>query len=151
MTTKYAQKCLVLALIIFCFLSACRKAISVPAPELEKLFGSWVWVRTTGGAFLDTITTADVSYTKTVVFNRNGICKRYKNGKQTDKLKFSLSAKNDASGSGVIYFISYKNVELFDAYKTTPVSQFVDFLGQDTLVLLEDCDDGQNYLYVREK
>lgn len=141
---------MVLALVISCFLSACRKAISVPAPELEKLFGSWVWVRTTGGVFLDT-TTAAAGYTKTVVFNRNGICKRYKNGKQTDKLKFSLSAKNDASDSSVTYFINYKNIELFDGFKTTPSSQFVYFLGQDSLVLLEDCDDGQNYLYVREK
>src|SRR4051812_32598860 len=90
----------VAVLVISVLLTTCRKDISLPDPELEKLFGNWSWVQSCGGFAGQTATPATVGCTRSLEFNKNGIYKCYVNGKQHEKLKFSLTEGVSIYNSG---------------------------------------------------
>ncbi|NTW33356.1 MAG: hypothetical protein HGB12_12165 [Bacteroidetes bacterium] len=90
MKIKYQKFWTVVIVILSFFVTTCRKDISVPNTDLEKLFGTWDWVQTCGGFAGQTTTPTTSGYSQTVEFNKNGIWKIYKDGKQIDKLKFTF-------------------------------------------------------------
>ena len=84
MTTRYQKRWTAGIAIFSFFLTSCSKDISIPNPELEKLFGFWNWIQSSGGIGGQTITPATVGYSQTVEYNNNGIYKIYKDGIQAN-------------------------------------------------------------------
>ena len=136
--------------LISAFMSACRKDITTPNSESEKLFGKWTWVQSAGGIFPSEKSPKTEGYSSSIEFSDKGIYKTFKDGKQTDKMKYSLSEGKSIylPGKGII--IEFKDVGLFDK-DNTPLKQSMQFFGNDTLFLSEECYDCYSHLYVREK
>lgn len=132
-------------------LSACKKSIDLPHPELEKLFGSWEWIGSSGGFSGDNITPSSAGYSKTVEFRKNGVYRWYKNGKLEDKMRFTVT--QDSSSiftNGLAYIIVYSNAGVLgpDNYSHR---ESIRFLSHDTLFLSEECSDCYGHAYVRSK
>lgn len=96
------------------FLTACRKDISLPSQDLEKLFGTWNWVQSSGGFGGQTTSSATAGYSQTIEFNKNGIYKWYKDGKLQDKMKFTVTEGSSIYTTGTAFLIKYKDIRLFD-------------------------------------
>jgi hypothetical protein len=128
-------------------LMTCKKDINVPTQDLEKLFGKWTLL-SSGGGSNGQFYQSDGSVT--IEFYKNGICKTYKNGKQTDKMKFTLSEGPSIFTSGTAYLINYKDIGLFHKNDNHFV-QSIWFQGQDTLDLNEECFDCFAYRYIRKQ
>ncbi len=131
------------------FLTTCRKDISLPSPDLEKLFGSWEWVQSSGGFGGQTTTPISAGYSHTVEFNKNGIYKWYKDGKLQDKMKFTATEGSSIYTTGTAFLIKYKDTGLFDKNEN-PTTQRVTFGGQDTLFLSDECYDCYGHIYIRK-
>lgn len=150
MTTKPQKLFLVTIMTLLFSVTACKKDISIPNPELEKLFGTWNWVQSSGGFSGQAITPTTAGYSQTVEFNQNGSYKIYENGKQKDKMKFSLSSGNSIHSTETAYLIKYKDSGLFDK-ENNSVTQSVRFGGNDTLFLSDECYDCYQHIYIRQK
>jgi hypothetical protein len=149
MTTMH-QKLWIIAIVTFSFfMMTCRKDISVPDTNLEKLFGTWNWVQSTGGFGGQTITPTTTGYSQTVEFGKNGINKIYKNGKQQDKYKFTLTLGTSIHSTGLAYLINYKHTGLFH-YNESITAQSIMFGGQDSLFLCDEASDGYDNIYTRK-
>jgi hypothetical protein len=150
MTTRH-QKHWTIAIVAlsFCF-TTCRKDISVPSTDLDKLFGTWNWIQSSGGFAGQINSPATSGYSQTIEFNKNGIYKIYKDGKQKDKMKFTLTNGTSIYNTGTAYLIKYKDIGLFDKNDHS-VTQSVKFGGQDTLFLNDECYDCYGHIYIRQK
>lgn len=146
-STKF--KAIILIATVSIFLTNCRKDISIPAPECEKLFGTWEWVESSGGISGNIRTPTSDGYTITREFNKNGIYKWYKNGKRQDKMEFSITESSSAFTTKPVFSISYKDIGLFDK-KDAPPPSLVEFIGQDTLFFRGDCPDCLSSVYIRK-
>ena len=129
-------------------LTTCRKDISVPNPDLERLFGKWEWVQSYCG-WSGPSSPATTGYSQTVEFNKNGIYKMYQDGKQKEKRKFTLTEGNSIYTSGTAYLIEYTDTDLIK--KQDYLTQSLTFRGQDTLCLNDEAYDACGYIYVRQK
>lgn len=131
------------------FLTTCKKNISLPSPELEKLFGSWEWVQSSGGFGGQTTTPTSSGDSQTVEFNKNGIYKWYKGDKLQHKMKFSVTEYQSVYTTSPSFVIKYKDTRLF-VNKDFPITQTVTFGGQDSLFLNDECNDCYNHIYIRK-
>jgi hypothetical protein len=143
-------------LFIFIFLSlifvmtSCRKDISVPNPELDKLFDTWDWIRSTGGISGAGESPETTGSSIQIEFNKNGIFKLYKDNKQSSKYKFSLSEGESFYGSGTVYIITYNNMT--ESEKSSPgPNDEIEFRTEDTLILNDQAADGYKGFYVRHE
>jgi len=149
MKTRH-QKLWIIAIVTFSFfMTTCRKDISVPDPNLEKLFGTWNWVQSSGGIGGQTTTPATASYSQTVEFDKDGIYKICKNGKQQEKYKFTLTEDTSIHSTVTAYLINYKHTGLFHSNKSI-TTQSIMFGGQDSLFLSDEAYDGYNNIYTRK-
>ena len=130
------------------FITSCRKDITMPNPELEKLFGSWDWVSTSGGYIGSTKTPVTEGYSAYISFDKKGITKMYKDGKKKETLKYTLTETATAVGNTTAYIIHYKNKGICN--KNTPNQQIIRFGGQDTLFLSDIYSDGFFNIYTRK-
>lgn len=149
--TRY-QKFWILAIAAFSFLAmTCRKNIAIPKnTDFEKLFGSWNWVQSSGGFAGQIITPTTEGYSQTVEFKKNGVYIRYKNGKRTDKMQFTLTEGSSIYTTGLAHLIKYKNTGPIDK-DNTHMTQSVTFGGQDTLFLRDECYDCYTTIYIKRK
>jgi hypothetical protein len=136
--------------LISSFMGACRKDITTPNSASEKLFGKWTWIQSSGGIGGNLKSPKTEGYSNSIEFSDKGIYKTFKDGKQTDKMKYSLTEGKSIylPGKGII--IEFKDIGLFDK-DNTPLKQSMQFFGNDTLFLSEECYDCYSHLYVREK
>ena len=132
-------------------LSACQKSIDLPDPALEKLFGRWDWVRSSGGFTGGTGTTASAGSSHSVEFSKNGVFSYIADGKVKDKVQFKVDVDTYYSYQKA-YLISYNSTGLFGAEQNPYPSELVDFKGDDTLFLTEvGCADCFAHVYVRSR
>ncbi len=131
------------------FLITCKKDTPVPNQSLDKLFGTWTWVQSTGGIGGETTTPATEGYTKKVEFDKNGIYKWFKNSKQQDRMKFTLCEGSSIHTTGTAYLIKYEDVGLFDK-KDHLETQSVTFGERDSLFLNDECWDCYQNVYVKD-
>ena len=150
MTTRYQKRWTAGIAIFSFFLTSCSKDISIPNPELEKLFGSWNWIQSSGGIGGQTITPATVGYSQTVEYNNNGIYKIYKDGIQKDTKKFSLTSGTSIYNPGPAYLIKYKDIDHSDNNYQYSI-QSIRFGGEDSLFLSDECYDCFIHIYTRHK
>jgi hypothetical protein len=149
MTSKHQKLFTIAILALSLFMASCRKDISVPDSSLDKLFGKWNWVQTSGGFTGQINTPALAGYTSTIYFKKTGICKSYENGKEQYKLKFSLSEGTSIYSTGTAYLIKYEQTGLFPK-KATTIAESIRFGGQDSLYLSEEASGGYIYAYVKQ-
>lgn len=148
---KTKQTILTIAVVtISMFLTTCKKDISLPSQDLEKLFGTWEWVNSSGGWAGRTTTPSSEGYSQKIEFNKNGIYKSYRNDKVESKMDFTIKEGKTIYSSGTAYLIEYKNKKLFEKENAiTNITQSVRFIGQDTLCLADEAYDGFGSTYVR--
>jgi len=140
---RYMKHTVTVVLIAFVFLSStCKKAMQVPDPELQKVFGKWQWVSTSGGFAGKTITPASEKYNQRLEFTHDGTYKKYKNDSLVDGKNFSFSQSKSIHGLKQVWIISFDESSLKMA---------VLFLGPDTMILNEQVYDGFSHTYVRIK
>jgi hypothetical protein len=140
----------ILFILIVLNVNACRKDITTPNSEAEKLFGKWMWIQSSGGIGGNSKSPKTEGYSNSIEFSDKGIYKTFKDGKQTDKMEYSLSEGKSIYLPGKGTIIEFKDIGLFDK-DNTPLKQSMQFFGNDTLFLSEECYDCYSHLYVREK
>lgn len=124
-------------------LGAVSKTFSqdVPAPNagLEKLLGTWVWVKSAGGVAGKTTTPKITGHTQTIEFTKEGVEKIYRDGKQESEIKFTVTEvkhKNETE-----YFIAVIGRDL----------QSLKFHGPDVVFIHDKSPDGFDSTYIRKK
>jgi hypothetical protein len=147
---KKHQIILAMAFLAVClFLTSCRKDITVPNSEMNKLFGNWQWIETSGGFAGQVKTPATEGYSQSVEFKSDGIYKLYHDGKQKDKKTFTLSQGSSIHDTVTAVLITYKNTGCGNKTEDV-IKQSVKFGGQDTLFLLDECADCYSFVFVRK-
>jgi hypothetical protein len=133
-------------------MTTCRKDISIPNQELDKLFCSWEWVETNAyGSFGPIANPASEGYSRTIEFDRNGIYRSYKDGKKDEKYKFTISEGTSNYIIGTAYIINYKRTGIVFNNDSPISSQAIQFKGSDTLILHILDYDGYYRIYKRQK
>ena len=135
--------------IILLLFTSCRKDISLPNQELEKLFGTWEWISSSGGFAGITTSHDSVGNTKTIEFTKKGIYKSYKNGDLIEKRKFTIKKGSSIYTSDDANLIIYK--ENLNKNKNHNPNEMIRYLENDTLILYEECYDCYSNLYIRKK
>lgn len=122
---------------------SCKKEMDVPNEEAKLLFGKWELKYISGGfSGGGKPSGEDVEM---VEFSSNGVSKWYKNGKRTDKIKFTITTGESIYGSDK-NVINYKRKTIFQGPAS---SQRIFFQAYDTLTLSDECYDCYSYTYVR--
>ena len=137
-------------LLLGLFTACKKKEISLPDPSLEKLFGRWEWVESGGGLAYHQTSPSTTGCSITIEFERNGIYKEYKNGKHQNRMKFYLSKGSSIYSSVESNLIKYNDTGILDK-NNTPITESIQFAGQDTLYLNQECFDCFGHVYVRKK
>ena len=136
------NKNIILAITVLITFVGCRKDISLQDPSLEKLFGKWDWVNSSGGIAGGTRTPASEGYTFIIEFSKKGIYKTFKNGEVfwVKQGKFSLEKGTSIYHTGEANLINYKDEDR---------KQEIKFAG-DTLYLDDQCYDCYSNVYVKK-
>ena len=111
-------------------------------PELEKIFGKWEWVQSTGGDNWGIYSPALDGYTQSLVLTKKGKYEFFKNDTLQSKYDYWITKEYDKYRHRYVYLLNH---EYF------PFSQEIRFGGTDTLYLDERCDDCFWHIYVRKK
>jgi hypothetical protein len=115
--------------------------ISVPNAELEKLLGTWVWMKSTGGVAGKTTTPRITGHTQSIEFTKDGIEKIYRDGKQESERKFSFTGVKNKHNNGTEYTITIIGGD----------NQSVVFHGPDVIFIHDKLPDGFDSTYIRKK
>ena len=129
-------------------LISCKKEINVPKEDYKKLFGKWEWVYSTGGLAGGVITPETENYNLEIEYKKNGIYKEFKDGKRIEKFTFHFEKAESIFSSGEDYLIFYSKGKFS---KKGVMYHSFNFIGNDTLLLNEECYDCYGNLYVRKK
>jgi hypothetical protein len=127
------------------FLAGCKKEIDLPDPSLIRIFGEWRWISTLKEDTL-LIIPATLGYEQTLEFQKNGVFKRYKNGKKEDRGRYQI--KNELSFNGSEYFIIHFKNSTNSNLTNYPSRVF--FITDDSLRLDENLINGDSHLFVRK-
>jgi hypothetical protein len=138
-----------LSLSFFLLAQKCSNEITLPNPELKKIFGKWEWIQTSGGFAGKIITPAKAGYSEEIEFTKEGLFMEYKNGKLQDKKKFSITVGKSILQKDSAYIISFSTVD--SSFIRAIEKQSVSFKGSDTLQLNEECNDCFATVWVRKK
>lgn len=143
----------VVALLTFASLmTACKKSVDLPDPELEKLFGSWEWIYSSGGFSGGLISPASAGYSHSIDIRKVGTLRRYKNGKLYARIAFTISDSASYDRSNSRYIFKYNSVNIFGSDQHYYLDEGIRFYGNDTLELVEQgCADCYQHIYVRSK
>lgn len=118
-----------------------KKDIQVPAPELNRLFGSWQMIRMTTGEAGVIQTPQTLGYNVTMEYKSDGSCCRYRNNvaEFMDEFSFEYTAMPH-SIYGTHYILNSKN----------SFSNWV-YISNDTLYLDgARCNDCGSSVYIRK-
>ena len=129
----------------FLFISCSEKEISLPNPELKKIYGKWDWSRTSGGFTGGTSTPKTEGFTVYFELEKNGTCKWYQNDQLVNEVGYILKVDNS---NFYIDFSSPIQTNLF----LTDNNYHITFYGNDTIHFsLDNCYDCFYYDFVRQK
>ena len=132
---------------ILILVASCKKDIPVPEEGLEHLFGKWTWVSSNGGLINQTTTPETENYIIEIEYKKNGVFKKYKDGKKVNKMKFKFEKGQTIFSVEDEYSIKYT---IGKSKKVGVVPHYFQFIGTDTLVLKEECFDCLTHIYVRK-
>lgn len=138
------------ALLLVFIVSGCKKKMTLPNESLNKIFGTWEWVQSTGGYSGTRMTPASTGNSQTIEFNINGTYRWFKDDKRQGKVTYTITEDKSMMMGGTAYMITYGKSNVFD--KNAPgIKQSVSFAGSDTLFLHDECYDCYGHTYVRRK
>jgi len=144
---KFQFALLPLSLILLA--QTCGKEITLPDPELKKIFGRWEWIETSGGFAGKIITPSKAGYTDEIEFNKEGIFQEFRNGTLQDKKRFSITTDKSILKEDSAYIISFSPID--SLFRRTMKKHSVSFSGSDTLHLNEECFDCFSTVWSRKK
>jgi len=150
MRTKYQRLRIFTIFFLSVIMLNCTKDVAIPSTHVEKLYGSWNWVQSSGGfaGLIETPLTA--GYTQKIDFNRTGVFTTYKNGILITTMNFTLTEGISILNSVKVYLIKYKtNGSSSNNYNR--ITQSIVFGGQDSLYLYDECFDCYSYIYTKQK
>lgn len=127
-------------------LVGCTK-VRLPNSSLEKLFGNWRLIESSGG-FAGTSETYSGNE-KEVEFQKNGVVKRYTNGDQQERLRYKVIEQTTVDRTSSKFLIEYQLTGFNNRQNISVISDFVEFRGNDTLLLINNCTDCYTNMYVR--
>ena len=126
---------LYISIIVFAIFSSCKKEISLPNDESNKLFGTWELYYSSGP-----FGQLPGSENNTIVrkYDDNGIVKGNKNG--INNLRTTYTFGTFSAGYSMLDIIEYKRGNN---------SEYYSFRGNDTLIITPLCDDCYYLSFVR--
>lgn len=137
-------------LYLFILISGCKKNIVLPDESLNKIFGTWEWVQSTGGYSGTRVTPKSSGSTKTIEFSKNGTYRWFKDGKRQGKVSYTISENKSMLMGSNSFIITYGKSNWLD--KDAPeMQQSISFSGNDTLFLHDECYDCFGHIFVRSK
>ncbi len=144
---KYQSKfsaLLVLFALVFC---GCRKDISLPEQNLDRIFGRWSWVESYCG-WSGKSTPESTDQVHYFEFRKNGVFIETVTNKTRSRGVFQLSEEQRADQTDFYIKLNYHNT-----FGVTKHSSYllVNFSGSDTLSLGGNIDDGCAVTYARIK
>lgn len=107
----------------------------------EDIYGSWNWIRTTGGFAGVSLTPQSEGYTMKAVFSRGNSASFYKNDSLIWTSKFTVNKEKTIFSEEEMSVIHYESTRL---------PQAISIKG-DTLTLSDNAYDGFNMSYVKIK
>ena len=113
--------------------------VSVPNPGLEKLLGTWVWVKSTGGMAGKTTTPKITGHTQSIEFTKDGVEKIFRDGKQESEIKFTVTEVKHKSETEYLMTIIDRDL------------QSIKFHGPDVFFIHDKSPDGFDSTYIRKK
>ncbi len=126
--------------------TACSK-IDLPEPEHELLLGEWEWVESSGGINGEVITPSTKGFNKTIEYKEKGVFKVYKDNKKTTEHLFTIEKGPSIYSSEEEYQINYyKKLK-----KIGIIGHHFSFVGNDTLLLSDECMDCYSHVYARKR
>lgn len=140
------------ALVIVLLCAGCRKDIILPDKDLEKLFGKWEWLESSGGIAGRSMNPSTTGHPRTVEFTKNGLYKVYEKDKLLYKIEYSISVSTPANSlSNKVFLIKYKNASRYQKNTGSMIPQSLRFIATDTLYLVDWCADCFGHSYARKK
>jgi hypothetical protein len=128
-------------LCLFCtvFIVSCEQSTSTQA-DSGQIYGSWQWIKTTGGFGPGLKTPQSEGYTAKAVFKLEGIAQYFRNDTIINQYQFSII--KDTSYSHISYLLHLLGTESY-------LDQLINFHGSDSLVLSDNASDAFYNFYVR--
>ena len=130
-----------LTLLLAATLFSCEKYIDQTNPGLRNVFGEWDWIMSTGGIAGDTISASEVENSVWLSYDEEGNYIKFVNDKGAEYLKYYFVNKGSILSSITLGQIEYSN----------GVLQSVKMPHHDTLLLIDELNDGYAHYYVRKK
>ncbi len=145
------KKVLGLLCILLLVTSACRKKYDFPDPSLKKIIGKWNWIQTSGGFTGATVfPAADGSNALSYEFTEKALC-FVENAKNKTKFTYEINKATSLITKQPAWFLSLQQTGLKKYNKVGVAQDMIEFVGNDTLILSQDANDGQALFFVREK
>jgi hypothetical protein len=143
MKLKYTRLYIFFFVII---IEGCSKNIIIPNPELEKLFGTWEWIQSSGGFAGKTTTPVTTKIVKRIEFSKNGTYKSYENNILKDRRYFSISAGESIFSKKQAYILQYSDPS---SKKEFGIKQSI-IINKDSLFLNDECYDCFKNIYIKK-
>jgi|SRR3990172_11438092 len=118
----------------------CDDAVRPSAPEAQRLFGSWNWIKSVGGFGGETLTPESTGTTVKLVFQYDGTFLLYVNDTLNRQSTYYVQKQSLNPGWPEYYYLWY-------SHSTSP--QQISYQGSDTLMLFDQCYDCYLNTYVR--
>lgn len=134
------------AILIFSLLTTlsngCIRETSPVSPASSGIYGTWQWVKSTGGIAGTEQTPGTTGYTVVLVFTADGTYKYYRNTTLIETAHFTIRREQVTGYPNMIDVIHYEHEE-------SHISQAISFNGKDTLNLGDLCIDCFGHQYIR--
>lgn len=131
--------------------AGCRKKIEMPDAKLEKLLGKWEWLSTSGGISGSVSTPATEGHTRQTEFTNKGLYYTYEDNNRLNKMTYSITKEMSSNTQEEAFMLKAKDRQGIAKTKEVMVAKTIEFAGDDTLVLTDDCIDCYREIYKRIK
>jgi hypothetical protein len=133
---------LLLFLFAFILLVSCTKENSIPSSQSSDLAGKWNWVSSSGGIAGITYTPKSLKKTIKIEYDTNFIYRYYENDTLKSESGYQLIKGRSIYSQDSTMIITMGNSSIRQSYQIR---------SRDTLILMDECFDCFNHLYVRIK
>lgn len=124
------------------FSAQCAKRQSPIGPQSDELYGYWTWKKSVGGFAGETRTPESTGYTQGLVFEKDGICKMYRDDTLVSYDHYVVVRDQTSWFDDSVYVIRYTR-------KVHP--EQVAFWSRDSLELVDLCIDCYWHTYTRNR
>lgn len=131
--------------------AGCRKKVEMPDAQMEKLLGKWEWIATSGGISGSSSTPASEGHSRQAEFTNKGFYYTYEDNHQLYKMTFKVTKEMSNNTMEEAFLLKAKDRQGIAKTKEVMVAKTIEFEGNDTLVLTDNCVDCYREVYKRIK